>query len=155
MSNTQAICNSFKQEILSGIHALGTTVVRTSTDLDILKAALYLTTASLGAGTTTYSLSGEVSGTNYTAGGALVTNVVHPILSGSTAIWTPSASITWYNVTLSTAFNAVLIYNSQQLSGGFGRAICVNTFGSQTIIAADFVLTMPVNDVSNALIRLS
>ena len=152
--STQAVCNSFKQEILDGLHALGTTVVRASTSADVLKAALYLTTASLGPGTATYSTLGEVAGSNYVAGGQVVTNVVPPALSGSTAIWTPS-SITWNNVTLSIGFDTVLIYNSTQLVGGLGRAICVNTFGSQTVTAGNFTLTMPTNDVTNALLRLS
>lgn len=151
MANSQAMCTSFKSQILSGIHALGTTVTRGSTAADSLKAALYLASASLGAGTTVYSASGEVSGTNYTAGGVAITNATPPTSSGTTAYWTPSASFTYSNVTLSTSFDAVLVYNSTQGD----KAISVHTFGAQTVTAGNFVLTMPTNDASNALIRIA
>ena len=151
MANTQAICTSFKTELLSGVHALGTTVTRGSTAPDTVKAALYLTSATIGAGTTTYSATGEVSGTGYTAGGATVTNATAPTSSGTTAYWTPSASIVWTNVTLATAFDCVLLYNSTQGN----KAISAHTIGSQTVTAANFTLTMPANDSSNALIRIA
>lgn len=145
------MATSFKGEILSGIHALGTTVVRGGTTADTIKAALYLATASLGATTTAYSATGEVTGANYSAGGVTVTNATAPTTSGTTAIWTPSASIVYTNVTLSTAFDAVLLYNSTQAN----KAISVHTFGSQTVTAGTFTLTMPANDASNALIRVA
>lgn len=151
MANSQAICTSFKVELLQGIHALGTTVTRGATTADTVKAALYLTTASVGAGTTAYSATGEVSGTNYTAGGATVTNATAPTSSGTTAYWTPSANITWSNVTLSTAFDCVLLYNFTQSN----KAIAAYTFGAQTVTAGNFTLTMPTNDASNALLRLA
>ena len=151
MSNTQAMCTSFKGEILSGIHALGTTVVRAATTADTLKAALYLASASIGAGTTAYSVTGEVSGAGYSAGGVAVTNATAPTTSGTTGYWTPSASLTYTTVTLTTAFDCVLIYNSTQSN----KAISAHTFGSQTVTAGTFTLTMPVNDASNALIRIA
>lgn len=151
MANSQAICNSFKSEVLSGIHALGTTVTRGGTGADTIKAALYLTSASIGAGTTAYSSTGEVTGTNYTAGGVTVTNATAPTLSSSTAVWTPSASIVFTTVTLSTFFDCVLLYNSTQSN----KAISAHTFGSQTITAGTLTLTMPVNDFSNALVRVA
>ena len=151
MANSQALCTSFKQEILQGIHALGTTVTRGATTADTIKAALYLATGSVGAATTAYSSTNEVSGTNYTAGGATVTNANTPATSGTTAYWTPSASISWSTVTLSTAFDAVLLYNSSQSN----KAISVHTFGSQTVTAGNFTLTMPTNDSTNALIRIA
>lgn len=151
MANSQAMCTSFKAQILSGVHALGTTVTRGSTAADTLKAALYLASASLGAGTTVYSASGEVSGTNYTAGGVTVTNATAPTSSGTTAYWTPSANFTFTNVTLATSFDAVLVYNSTQGD----KAISVHTFGAQTVTAGNFVLSMPTNDASNALIRVA
>jgi hypothetical protein len=151
MANSQAICTSFKTELLTGHHALGTTVTRGGTSADTLKAALFLASASLGAGTTAYSTTGEVTGTNYTAGGVTVTNANAPASSGTTAYWTPSASYAWTTVTLGTAFDAVLTYNSTQSD----RAICVNTFSSQTVTAANFTLTMPTNDASTALLRLA
>ena len=151
MANAQAMCTSFKTEILNGIHALGTSVVRAGTGADSLKAALYLASASLGAGTTAYSATGEVTGTNYTAGGVTVTNATAPTSSGTTAYWTPSASFTYTTVTLATSFDCVLVYNSTQSN----KAISVHTFGAQTITAGTFSLSMPTNDSTNALIRIA
>jgi len=151
VSNTQAMCTSFKGEILSGIHALGTTVTRAGTGADTLKAALYLASASIGAGTTAYSVTGEVSGAGYSAGGVTVTNATAPTTSGTTGYWTPSASLTYTTVTLTTAFDCVLIYNSTQSN----KAISAHTFGSQTVTAGTFTLTMPTSDATNALIRIA
>ncbi len=137
---------------MKGIHALGTTVARGGTTKDTIKAALYLASASLGAATTAYSSTGEVSGTNYSAGGVTVTNGTEPTNTGTTAHWTPSASIVYTTVTLSTSFDAVLLYNDTQ-SGD--PAIAVYTFGSQTITAGTFTLTMPTNDGTTGLLRLA
>ena len=151
MANTQAMCTSFKTEILSGIHALGTTVIRAGTGADTLKAALYLASATVNAATTAYSATGEVSGTGYTAGGITVTNATAPTSSGTTAYWTPSASFTYTTVTLTTSFDCVLVYNSTQSN----KAISAHTFGAQTITAGTFVLSMPTNDSTNALTRIA
>jgi len=151
MSNTQAMCTSFKGEILSGVHALGTTVVRAATTADTLKAALFLASATINAATTAYAATGEVSGTGYSAGGITVTNANPPTTSGTTGYWTPSASLTYTSVTLSTAFDCVLIYNSTQSN----KAISAHTFGSQTVTAGTFTLTMPTSDATNALIRIA
>ena len=151
MSNTQAMATSFKGEILSGIHALGTTVIRAGTGADTLKAALYLASATINAATTAYTVTGEVSGTGYSGGGVTVTNATAPTTSGTTGYWTPSASLTYTTVTLTTAFDCVLIYNSTQSN----KAISAHTFGSQTVTAGTFTLTMPVSDATNALIRIA
>ena len=151
MSNTQAMATSFKGEILSGIHALGTTVIRAGTGADTLKAALYLASATINAATTAYTVTGEVSGTGYSAGGVTVTNATAPTTSGTTGYWTPSASLTYTTVTLITAFDCVLIYNSTQSN----KAISAHTFGSQTVTAGTFTLTMPTSDATNALIRIA
>jgi hypothetical protein len=151
MANSQAMCTSFKVEILGGVHAIGTPPTRATTAKDTFKAALYLASASLGAGTTAYSVSGEVSGAGYSAGGITVTNATAPTSSGTTAYWTPSASLTYTGVTLTTAFDAVLIYNSTQSD----KSVAVYTFGSQTVTAGNFILTMPTNDASTALMRLA
>jgi hypothetical protein len=151
MPNAQAMCTSFKGEILTATHNFGTAPTRGTSAADTFKAALYLASASLGAGTTAYTTSGEVTGTNYTAGGVTVTNAVPPATSGTAAYWTPSASITYTNVTLTTAFDAVLIYNSSQTN----KAVSVHTFGSQTITAGTFTLVMPANGVSTALINIA
>lgn len=151
MANTQALCTSFKGELLVGHHNFGTGVVRAATTADTFKAALYLASATINASTTAYTATGEVSGTGYTAGGVTVTNGTAPATSGTTAYWTPSASITYSSVTLSTAFDCVLIYNSTQSN----KAVSVHTFGSQTVTAGTFTLTMPTNDSSTGLIRLA
>ncbi len=151
MSNTQALCTSFKGELLVGHHNFGTGVIRAATTADTFKAALYLASATVDASTTAYSSSGEVTGTGYTAGGVTVTFGTPPSTSGTTAFVTPSASISYSAVTLSTAFDAVLIYNSTQSD----KAVSVHTFGSQTVTAGTFTLTMPVNDASTGLIRLA
>ena len=150
MANTQAVCTSFKQELVNGHHALGTSVVRAGTGADTFKAALYLASATYNAATTAYSTTNEVSGTNYTAGGVTFTWVA-PATSGTTAYSTPSASLAWTTVTLATAFDAVLLYNSTQSN----KAVAVYTFGSQTVTAGNFSLTMPTNDSSTGLLRLA
>ena len=151
MANTQAMTTSFKNEILQAYHNFGTTVVRAATTADTFKAALYLTTATLSAATTAYSATGEVTGTGYTAGGVAVTNATAPTTSGTTAYWTPSAAITYTTVTLTTAFDTVLIYNSSQSN----RAVSVHTFGSQTITAGTLTLVMPTNAAGTALLNIA
>jgi hypothetical protein len=156
MANTQSMTTSFMGELLTATHNFGTAPVRAVTTADTFKAALYLTSATINASTTAYSATGEVSGTGYTAGGVVVTNATAPAATNSSstagvAYWTPSASITYTTVTLTTAFDAVLIYNSTQSD----KAVSVHTFGSQTITAGTFTLTMPSNTTSTALLRLS
>jgi hypothetical protein len=143
-------------EILQAYHNFGTTVTRAGTGADTFKGALYLASATINAGTTAYSATGEVTGTNYTAGGVVVTNATAPTATNTSstagvAYWTPSASITYTNVTLSTAFDTVLIYNSTNGN----RAVSVHTFGSQTITAGTFTLLMPSNTTTTALLRLT
>jgi hypothetical protein len=156
MANTQGLCSSFKSEIMLGAHQLGTVTIVSRTSLtspttDTLKAALYLVSATTNASNTAYTATGEVSGTNYSAGGVTVTNATAPSTSGTTGIWTPSASIVYTTVTLSTAFDAVMIYNSTQSN----RAISVHVFGSQTITAGTFTLTMPTHAAGTALVNIA
>jgi hypothetical protein len=150
MANTQAMCTSFMGELMTATHNFTTGTGNT------FKAALYLASATVNASTTAYSSTGEVTGTNYTAGGVTVTNGTSPSSTNSSstagvAYWTPTASITYTNVTLSTAFDAVLIYNSSASN----KAVSVHTFGSQTVTAGTFTLTMPSNTTSTALLRLA
>jgi len=161
MANTQSMCTSFMSELMLGQHQLGTSTIvsrgsLTSPTTDTLKAALYLVSATYNASTTAYSTTGEVSGTGYTAGGVTVTNATAPTSTNSSAtagvaFFTPSASITYTTVTLATAFDTVLLYNSTQSN----KAIAVYTFGSQTITAGTFTLTMPANTTTTALLRLA
>ena len=155
------MCTSFMEELMLGEHQLGAATLVSRTSLtapttDTLKAALYLASATVNASTTAYSASNEVSGTGYTAGGVTVTNATAPTSTNSSAtagvaFFTPSASIVYTTVTLSTAFDTVLLYNSTQSN----KAISVHTFGSQTITAGTFTLTMPSNTTSTALLRLA
>lgn len=156
MANTQSMTTSFLGQLLTGTHNFGVAPTRATTAADTFKAALYLTSATVNAATTAYSATGEVSGAGYTAGGVTVTNATVPAATNAsatagTAYWTPSASISYTSVTLSTAFDAVLIYNSTQGD----KAVSVHTFGSQTITAGTFTLTMPTNNTTTALLRLS
>jgi len=161
MANTQSMCTSFMKELMLGEHQLGTASLTSRTSLtspttDTLKAALYLASATMNASATAYTATAEVSGTGYSAGGVTVTNATAPTSTNSSstagvAFFTPSASIVYTTVTLSTAFDAVLLYNSTQSN----KAISVHTFGSQTITAGTFTLTMPANSTSAALIRLA
>lgn len=152
MANTQAFCTSAKVDLMNGLHAMGVSVVRATTTKDAYKAALYLATATINAATTAYTTTGEVTGTNYTAGGVAVTTATAPSSSGTTAFFTPSANIVYTNVTLATAFDCALIYNDTSAGK---LALSVHTFGSQTVTAATFTLTMPTNDATTGLIRLA
>lgn len=140
MANTQAISGVMKQAALSAV-----------VDGKTLKAALYLASATTNGTNTAYTATGEVSGTNYTAGGVSVTNANTAGLTSTTAYWTPSASIAYTTVTLSTAFDAVMIYSTTDTN----RNIGVFTFGSQTITAGTLTLTMPTNDSTSGLVRFA
>lgn len=152
MSNTQAMATSFKTDLLNGIHAFGSSVVRAATTPDVFKAALYLASATINAATAAYSATGEVTGTNYTAGGVAVTTATAPSATGTTAFVTPSASIVYTNVTLTTSFDCVLLYNN---TAAGKNAVSVHTFTAQTITAGTLTLTMPTNDATTGLIRLA
>jgi len=156
VANTQSMCTSFMGELMTATHNFGTAPTRGTSATDTFKAALYLASATYNAATTAYSATGEVSGTGYTAGGVTVTAATAPTATNSSAtagvaFFTPSASITYTSVTLTTAFDAVLIYNSTQSN----KAVAVYTFGSQTITAGTFTLTMPSNTTTTALLRLA
>ena len=156
MANTASLCTSFLGEVLTATHNFGVAPIRAATTADTFKAALYLTSATIDASTTAYTATGEVTGTNYSAGGVTITNATAPASTNSSATagvayWTPSASLTYTTVTLTTAFDTVLIYNSTQSN----KAVGVYTFGSQTITAGTFTLTMPTNSTSAALVRLA
>ena len=141
---------------MTATHNFGTSPTRGTSAADTFKAALYVTTATVNAATTVYSSTNEVSGTGYTAGGIAVTNATAPSSTNTSATagvgyWTPSANLVYSTVTLTTAFDTVLIYNSSQSNA----AVSVHTFGAQTITAGTFTLTMPSNTTSSALLRLS
>ena len=141
MAITSAICNSFKQEILVEGHNL-------TNGADSIKLALYTSSATMGAGTTAYSTSQEVSGTNYSAGGSALTNVT-PALSGSTA-GCDFSDLTFGTATVTA--RGCLIYNSTNSN----KAIAAIDFGGdKTSTAGDFTVVFPSASSSAAIIRLA
>jgi hypothetical protein len=142
MANTQGLAISFKEEIFTATHDITS---------NSLKAALYLVSATMDNTATAYTATGEVTGTNYTPGGEAVTVFAAPAATGAAVYTTPGANIVYTAVTLSTAFDALLIYNATAAN----KAIGVWTFGSQTITAGDLTITMPANDSTHALIQLT
>lgn len=150
MAISQAMCTSFKVEILDGIHAFGTTVVRAATTADTFKIALYTSSATLSAATTAYTTSNECPSTgNYTAGGNTLTVSQVPTSTGTTA-FLDFADTTWSNATITA--NGALIYNSTQSD----KAVAVLAFGGdKTSTAGDFTIIFPTADASNAIIRIA
>lgn len=141
MANSQGISGAAKQAALGAI-------VNGKT----LKAALYLESATTGPTNAAYTATGELAATgNYVAGGASVTNGNTAGLTGTTAFWTPSASIAWTNLTSSGAFDATMIYSTTDAN----RSLGVFTFGSQSVTAGNFSLTMPTNNSTTGLVRLA
>jgi hypothetical protein len=156
MANTQAMCSTFKRDLLNGLHAFGTSVVRAATTADSFKGALYFASATINASTTAYTATGEVTGTNYVATGAAIGSWNAPSIvggPGTTAYTTPTASLVFPSpLTISTAFDALLIYND---TAAGKNAVSVHNFGSQTITAGTLTLTMPTNDSSTGLLRIA
>jgi hypothetical protein len=147
MAITQAMCTSFKVQLMTATHDF------TNTTGDSFKLALFRATASIvgtfGAGTTNYSDMGadEASGTNYTAGGNALTNVT-PTSSGTTA-YTDFADLVFTNVTITTS--GALIYNDTKSD----KAVAVFNFGGdKTATAGDMTMIFPTADATNAIIRL-
>lgn len=143
MAITQAMCTSFKQELMTGTHNFTTSTGNT------FKLALYTSSATLGAATTAYSTTNEASGTNYTAGGAALTNVT-PTTSGTTAL-TDFADLTFSNATVTA--NGALIYNDS--ASGDPSVVVLAFGGDKTSTAGDFTIQFPTADASNAIIRIA
>ena len=142
MAISQAMCTSFKQELLVGTHNF------TASSGNTFKLALYTSSASLGAGTTAYTSSNEASGTNYSATGAALTSVT-PTTSGTTA-FCDFSDLTFSNVTITA--RGALIYNDTQSD----KAVCVLDFGGdKTATAGDFTIAFPTADASSAIIRIA
>ena len=145
MAISSAICNSFKQEILVGTHNF------TASSGNSFKLALYTSSASLGAGTTAYSTSNEISntaGSAYTAGGKALTSVT-PVLDGSTACC-DFADISFTSASFTA--NGCLIYNDTQSD----KACAVVAFGGdKTVSSGTFTIQFPAADASNAIIRIA
>lgn len=139
MAISQALCTSFKEELLGGTHDL---------DTDVIKIALFTSSASLDATTTTYSTSNEVTGTGYTAGGNTLTGA--SITTSGTTAFVDFDDTTWSSATVTA--NGALIYNSSKAD----RAIAVLAFGGdKTATNGDFTIQFPTADASNALVRIA
>ena len=148
MANAQAMCTSFKVEILTAFHNFGTTVVRGGTGADTFKIALYTSTSTMGAATTAYSATNEVVGTGYTATGNTLTVAQVPTFTTTTA-WLDFADSTWTTATITA--RGALIYNSTQ-----SKAVASLDFGAdKTSTAGDFTVVFPTADSTNAIIRIA
>jgi len=145
MAISSAICNSFKQEILVGTHNF------TASSGNSFKLALYTSSASLGASTTAYSTSNEISNTSgsaYTAGGKALTSVT-PVLDGSTAVC-DFADISFTSASFTA--NGCLIYNDTQSD----KACAVVAFGGdKTVSSGTFTIQFPAAAASTAIIRIA
>jgi hypothetical protein len=145
MAISSAICNSFKQEILVGTHNF------TASSGNTFKLALYQSDASLGAGTTAYSTSEEItnsSGSAYSAGGKAITSVT-PVLDSSTAVC-DFGDISWTSASFTA--NGCLIYNDTQSD----KACAVVAFGGdKTVSSGTFTIQFPAAAASTAIIRIA
>ena len=167
MANTQSMVTDFMGKLMTGTHNFGTGVIRAGTGADTFNAALLLASGTFNANSAAYTgtvgsstMSGEVSGSGYTAGGVAITNATPPTATNSSAtagvaFFTPSGSLTYTSVTLATAFDAVMIFNVTQGVASNYPAVSIHTFGSQTITAGTFTLTMPVDSITTGLLRLA
>jgi hypothetical protein len=146
MAITSAICTSFKVEILKGVHNF------TATTGNTFKIALYTSDATLGAGTTAYSATNEItnsSGTAYTAAGATLTSVT-PTSSSTTALC-DFADVSYTSASFTA--NGALIYND---SASGDPAVCAIAFGSdKTVTSGTFTIQFPTADATNAIIRIA
>lgn len=157
MAVTQALCTSFKAEILLAVHDFRVT------GGDTFKIALYTSSASIDANTTAYTATNEVTGTNYTAGGATLTNlgVVTSNNTSSTGVgYTDFADVTWASSTITA--RGALIYNTTPSANSNANtaltnaSVCVLDFGSdKTSTAGDFTIVFPTASNSTAIVRIT
>ena len=157
MAITQAMCTSFKAELMLGVHDFR------DASGDTFKLALYTSSASIDANTTAYTTSNEVTGTNYTAGGGSLVNSgvsATPVNANTGTGFTDFSDLTFSNVTVTA--RGALIYNSTPSANGTANttltnaAVCVLDFGSdKTSTDGDFTIIFPTNDASNAIIRIA
>jgi hypothetical protein len=143
MAITQAMCTSFKKEILEAKHNF------LNSGGSAFKIPLYTSSASLGAATTAYTTSAEVSGTNYTAKGNTLTRV-DPSTSGTTAL-TDFADTTWSSSTITA--RGAMIFNEDATGD---TSVLVLDFGAdKSSSSGDFTIQFPAADASNAIIRIA
>jgi hypothetical protein len=145
MTIASAVCNSFKQEILVGTHNF------TASSGNAFKLAMYTSSASLGAGTTAYSSSNEISnasGSAYSAGGKTIVSVT-PALDGTVAVC-DFADISFTSASFTA--NGCLIYNDTQAD----KAVCVVAFGGdKTVSSGTFTIQFPAASASAAILRIA
>ena len=142
MAITSTLTTSFKKELLLGNHNF-------ATNGDAFKLALYTSSATLGATTTSFTTTGQASGTNYSSGGGTLTKVA-PTSSGTTA-FTDFADTTWSSSTITA--RGAMIYND---SAAGNPAVVILDFGSdKTSTNGDFTVVFPTADASNAIIRIA
>lgn len=143
MAISTAMCTSFKKELLEAKHNF------LASGGNSFKLALYTSSATLAAATTAYSSTNEASGTNYSAGGAALTNI-NPTSSGTTG-FTDFADLTFSNATVTA--NGALIYND---TASGDPSVCSLAFGGdKTSTSGDFTIQFPTADASNAIIRIA
>ena len=143
MAITSAVCTSFKVELLKGVHNFSASGGNT------FKIALYRSSASLGASTTAYSTSNEISGTGYTAAGATLTSV-DPVADSTTAVC-DFADVSYTSASFTA--NGCLIYNDS--ASGDPACVVVAFGGDKTVTSGTFTIQFPTADASNAIIRLA
>tara|TARA_R110000824_G_scaffold69262_1_gene178518 strand:- start:184 stop:615 length:432 start_codon:yes stop_codon:yes gene_type:complete len=143
MAITQAMCTSFKKELLEAKHNF------LNSGGSTFQIALYTSSASLAASTTAYTTSNEVSGTNYTAKGNTLTRV-DPSSSGTTG-FTDFADTTWSSSTI-TARGAMIFNDS---ASGDPSVLILNFGADKSSSAGDFTITFPTADASDAIIRIA
>lgn len=145
MAVTQAMCTSFKGEVMQALHNF------TASTGNTFKIALYTSTATYGAATTAYSATNEItntSGTAYTAGGATLTNIT-PTTSGTTG-FADFADVSWSSASFTA--NGAMIYNSTNSN----RAVCLLAFGGDKVVSSGtFTIVFPTADATNAIIRIA
>ena len=154
MANVAGMCNSFKSEILRACHMFSpgvATTTRTLSSFDTMYLALYLSSATITFSTyTSYTATGELIGTGYTAAGKPMLSTIVST-NGTSSFWTASSNVTWTTLTVSSAIDCAGMYNNSLTNK---NSVAVFTFSAQTVTAADFTLTMPTNDGATALIRI-
>ncbi len=142
MAISQALPTSFKTQLMTGTHNF------TNSTGNTFKIALYTSSATLGASTTAYSATNEVSGTGYTAAGSTLTNVT-PTSSGTTA-YTDFSDVTWSTSTITA--RGAMIYNS---TNGNSAVAILDFTTDRSSSAGDFTIVFPTPDASNAIIRIA
>ncbi len=156
MAITQAMCTSFKSELMLAVHDFR------ATGGDTFKLAMYTSSATIDANTTAYSATNEVTGTNYTAGGGTLTRTGVGATNSTTTNgtgFTDFTDLTFTNATVTA--RGALIYNTTPSANSNANttltnaAVCVLDFGSdKTSTAGDFTIVFPAFDAANAIIRI-